>query len=125
MESVALYDQHKALSSGPHYKWAGAATMKHWNGNTYIASCVAVAPTVVISAGHLTPSPTRTLVITTITFGANYKTGDCLVMEVGRWEQFPSYIFGDKTTTELGIHYLKQPIPGFTPVSCGAQHGDA
>lgn len=66
MESVALYDQYKALPNNPHYRWAGAATMNHWNGNTYTASCVAVAPNVVIGAGHFTPGPTRTSVMTTI-----------------------------------------------------------
>ena len=117
MESVALYDQYKALSNDPRYKWAGAVTMNHWNGNTYTASCVAVAPTLVIGAGHFTPGPTSTSVITTVIFGPNYKTGARLVMEVERWEQFPGYVFGDKTTADLGMYHLKQPIPGFAPVA--------
>ena len=54
--------------------------------------------------------------MTTVTFGPNYKTGERLGMEVDRWEQFPGYIYGNKSATDRGIYYLKQPIPGFTPV---------
>ena len=117
MESVSLYGQYKALSNNPHYRWAGAATMRRPDIGEVTASCVAVAPTMVIGAGHFTPGPTAVSVMTAVTFGASYKTGERLVMEVARWEQFPGYIFGDKTTTDLGIYYLKQPIPGFTPVT--------
>ena len=117
MESVALYDQYKALSNDPKYKWAGAATMWRPDLGEVTASCVAVAPNVVIGAGHFTPGPTAVSRMTTVTFGPNYKTGERLVMEVDRWEQFPGYVFGDRNTTDLGVYYLKQPIPGFTPVT--------
>ena len=84
MESVALYDQYKALSNDPRYRWAGAATMRRPDIGEVTASCVAVAPTVVIGAGHFTPGPTAVSIMTTVTFGTNYKTGERLVMEVAR-----------------------------------------
>jgi len=125
MESVSKYSQYQALSNNPKYKWAGAVTMNHWNGITYTASCVAVAPTVVIGAGHFTPGLGSASVVTNVTFGASCKSGERLTMEVERWELFPGYVFGDKSTTDLGVYYLKKPIPNFSPVTFGSsQIGD-
>lgn len=119
MESVAMYEQYKALAAKPEYKWAGAVTAKRGTGEIVTASCVAIAPTVVLGAGHFTPGPTSLSVVQTVTFGSNYKSGERLVMEVDRWEQFPGYSYTDKSTPDLGVYYLKKPIPNFTPVQFG------
>ncbi len=117
MESVSLYEQYKALSNDPKYKWAGAITVRSITGQEATASCVAVAPTIAIGAGHFTPGVTSSTIVKSITFGQNYKTGEGLVMEADRWERFQGYVVGDASTTDLGVYYLTQPIPGFTPVT--------
>lgn len=116
-DSVANIENYKALAARPEYKWAGAVTMRIPAGTLYTASCVAVAPTVVIGAGHFTPGPTAASVMTTVIFGSNYKSGGRLIMEVDHWERIPGYIYGDTSTTDLGVYYLKAPIPNFTAVS--------
>ena len=117
MKSVALYEEYKALSANPMYQWAGAVTARKITGEEPSASCVAVAPTVVAGAGHFTPGPTSTSIITTVTFGANCRTGQRIVMEVDHWERYPGYVSGNPNTIDLGVYYLKAPIPGFKPVT--------
>jgi len=126
MESIAMYAQYKALAQDPKYLWAGAVTGRRGTtGEIVTASCVAIAPTVVLGAGHVTPGPTSLSVVQTVTFGPNYKSGDKLVMDVIGWEQFPGYSYTDKSTPDLGVYYLKKPIPNFTPIQFGdSQIGD-
>lgn len=126
MESIAMYAQYKALAQDPKYLWAGAVTARRGTtGEIVTASCVAIAPTLVLGAGHFTPGPTSLSVVQTVTFGPNYKSGDRLVMDVIGWEQFPGYSSTDKNSTDLGVYYLKKPIPNFTPIQFGdSQIGD-
>ena len=126
MESIAMYAQYKALAQDPKYLWAGAVTARRGTtGEIVTASCVAIAPTLVLGAGHVTPGPTSLSVVQTVTFGPNYKSGDRLVMDVIGWEQFPGYSSTDKNSTDLGVYYLKKPIPNFTPIQFGdSQIGD-
>ena len=118
--NIANIENYKALGADPQFKWAGAVTAyRASDGNVVTASCVAVAPTVVVGAGHFTPGPTSLSKVHTVTFGANYKLGPRLTLEVDRWERFPGYITGNTNTTDLGVYYLKEAIPNFTPVNFG------
>jgi hypothetical protein len=72
-----------------------------------------------MGAGHFTPGQTSASIVKTVTFGANYKSGPRLIMEVDHWERIPGYIPGNTSTTDLGLYYLKEPIPNFKAVSFG------
>jgi len=118
-DSVANIENYKALAARPEYKWAGAMTVQFPDASLHTSSCVAVAPTVVIGAGHTTPGPTSVSIVKTVTFGANYNSGARLIMDVDHWEIIPSYEFGNPNTTDLAVLYLRDPIPNFTAVSFG------
>lgn len=114
MNSVANYSQYQALSNNPMYQWSGAYTFETIDNQIFHASCVAIAPTVVIGPGHFTPTPTGTSKITAVTFGVNYNDPDALTIPVASYERYPGYVMGDTTTIDLAVYLLAKPIPGFT-----------
>ena len=126
--SMSRYNDHLALAQ--NYPWAAAVTrVDHWDNSpstTMVASVVAIAPNVILTAGHFTPRDNSTVAqITEVTFGSNYNTSTDKY-EVARTMRFPSYVFGDTNTIDLGIIWTKELIKGFdTPVKfASANVGD-
>ena len=74
-------------------------------------------PCVMVAHSCHPEAATSTTVLTTVTFGANYKMGERLVMEIDRWERFPGYTLGDYNSIDLGVYCLKKPIPNFSRVT--------
>jgi hypothetical protein len=115
IKNLTLYNDAKALSTDPMYQWSGAvnATTAPVYSNL-TASCVAVAPTLVIGAGHFTPGLASQSVLNYVSFGANYNSPNALKLEIDHWEQFPGYSSSNLNSVDLGFYWLKHPIPGFT-----------
>lgn len=120
LKSMSLYEQAKTLSADPKYKWTGAVGRTDSTGS-YTASGVAIAPDVFINSGHYTPRDgSATARLTTFKFGANYNTS-FVSYDVDHTQRFPSYVFGDTTTIDLGIGWTSTFFAGFsTTVTFGS-----
>ena len=102
LKSMSLYEDAKTLSANPMFQWS--ATVRITTAPTYsvlTSSCVAVAPTLVLGAGHFTPGPTSQSVVNEVIFGPNYNSSSALHIEVDHWERFTGYVSGDPNTIWL------------------------
>jgi len=118
MRSVARYDDHKALSNDPAYRWSAAVRRTDDYDNQpsviSVASGILIAPDVYINSGHFTPR-NGSLVArhNEIVFGENYNTSSDRY-SVARTMRFPTFVFGNKSTIDLGIGWTNEFVRGVT-----------
>jgi len=112
LKSLSMYGDAQTLSNDPMYKWSAAVSRTDSTGY-HIASAVAIAPDVYITAGHFTPiNGSTTAAQRELIFGSNYNTSTDKY-QVSRTQRFPGFVFDDPTTTDLGIGFTTTFIQGF------------
>jgi hypothetical protein len=112
LTSMSQYENSKALSANPIYRWSAAVKRTDSSGTNY-ASAVLIAPDLYITAGHVTPrNGSLTARINEIVFGTNYNTSTERY-SVERTERFPGYVFGNASTIDLGVGWTTEFVSGF------------
>lgn len=114
LTSMSQYENSKALSANPMYRWSAAVRRTDApNGTTY-ASAVMIAPDLFITAGHVTPrNGSLTAKLHEVVFGSNYHTSTERYA-VARTERYPGYVFGDTSTIDLGVGWTTAFVSGYT-----------
>lgn len=113
LTSMSQYDNSKALSANPMYKWSAAVKRTDVELGSAYASAVMIAPDLFITAGHVTPrNGSLVASLTEIVLGANYNTSTDRY-GVSHTERYPGYIFGNTTTIDLGVGWTTGFVNGF------------